>query len=117
VIISILKIFPTPEHREETLEILRSVQGPAQAHPGCIACRVYVEDGADEAILFWQQWASSAAFHELVRSELYRRVLAALDLSSQPPEVCVHHVSSTEGMDAIRRIRSREESDFERIDH
>ena len=107
MVISTLRILPSAKQCPETLEILRSVQGPTLAHPGCMACRIYAEDGPGQAILLCEEWASAAVFHEHVRSELYRRVLAALDLSSHPPEVCVHHISTTEGMELIRALRSR----------
>jgi quinol monooxygenase YgiN len=107
VVISTLRILPLAKQRRETLEILRSVQGPTLVHPGCMACRVYAEDGPGQAILLLEEWASAAAFHEHVRSDMYRRILAALDLSSQPPEVCVHHVSTTEGLELIQELRTR----------
>ena len=117
MVISTLRILPLAKQRRETLEILRSVRGPTQAHPGCMACRIYEEDGPEKAILYYERWTSWAAFQEHVRSELYRRVLAALDLSSQPPEVCVHHVSTTDGIDLLRQVRSRVELAFDRVNH
>lgn len=101
---------PLPAQRVEVLELLRSIQGPTQAYPGCLTCRIYEEDNGDHGILLIEQWTSSAAFFEQVRSDLYRRILAAIELSSRPPEVCVHHISRTDGLDLIQQLRSRDES-------
>jgi len=95
-----------PAQHVEALELLRSIRGPTQAHPGCIACGIYQEDDGDHSILLFEEWSSLGALHEHVRSELYRRVLAALELATQPPEVCVRHVSTTEGFDLIQKLRN-----------
>ena len=97
---------PSAKHQVEALEILRCVQGPTLAHPGCTSSRICLEDGAEHAVVLWEEWTSNAAFQEYVRSDLYRRILAALELSSQTPEVCIYEVSTTQGMDLIERLRS-----------
>jgi quinol monooxygenase YgiN len=94
-----------PKQRRDALEILRSVQGPTLAQPGCTACQIYQQDDPDHAVLFLEGWASEDAFKEHIRSEGYRRILAAVELSDQPPEVCFHQVSATHGMELIQQIR------------
>jgi len=75
-----------------------------------MSCRIYEEDDPAGGILLFEEWSSPAAFFEQVRSDLYRRVLAALELSSLPPELCVYHVSATDGLPLIQQLRSGEES-------
>lgn len=94
----------------EALELLRSIQGPTLAHSGCLTCRVYEESASERSILLLEQWKSSAALSEWVRSDLYRRVLMAIELSSLPPEICVYHVSATDGLELIEQLRSGEVS-------
>ena len=112
MVLSTIRIQPSPLQRIRALEILRSVQGPTQACPGCVACRIYAEDDADEAILFCESWETETALEEHVRSDLYRRVLAALELSDRAPEVCFHHVASTQGIELIRHLRGVGHSDL-----
>lgn len=106
VVVSTLRIVPLPKQRFEVLEILRSVQGPTLAHPGCQGCRIYEEQGPEHSILLCGLWESETALHEHIRSGFYRRVLSAVELSSRAPEVCFHHVSATEGMELIEKLRS-----------
>ena len=87
------------------LEILRSVGGPAESQPGCLSCRIYEEDGPDQAIVFCGHWETPAALQEHILSDLYLPVLAACELSNQPPEFCFHHVSKTQGMDLVHKLR------------
>ena len=110
MVISTIRIEAKSNSSLKTLEILRSVQGPTLAQPGCQGCQIFEEDGPDQAIVLCEEWSSPTAFHEHVRSDMYRRVLAALELASHPPEVCVHHVSTTEGMELIQQLRTGIES-------
>lgn len=105
MVVTSLRIVPSADKRSDLLELLRSVQGPIQAHPDCRACRLYEEDGAEQSVLLWERWASRAAFHHHVRSPIFQRILAAIELSSQPPEVGVYEVSSAGGLEVIEELR------------
>ena len=105
MILTKLRLFPAPEQRRQILAVLRSVQGPTQAEPSCSAAQVYEEDGPGAAILYVEEWESESEFREHVRSELYRRILAAVDLSKSAPEVRFHHVSRTQGLDLVEQVR------------
>ena len=109
VVISTLRFFPSREERRDVLTILRSVQGPIEAQPHNQCCRVYEEDGFEGAILYMERWDSEPEFERHVRSELYRRILAALDFSHKPPEVIFDFVTVTKGMDLIQAVRGEPE--------
>ena len=106
MIVGTLRILPSPGRRAEVLEILRSVQGPVLAQAGCAACHIYEEQGAEPAVVFVEMWDSQEALETHIRSEAYRRVLGALELSGGPPEIRFDHVSATEGMELIERSRN-----------
>jgi len=105
MVISILRFVPSPKRHSEVLEILRSVLGPTETQPGCLGCHLYEEDGPDQATVLCGHWKTEPALHEHIRSDLYRRILAACELSDRPPEFSFHHVSRTQGMDLIQRLR------------
>ena len=105
MIISTLRIVPSPKQRPEALEILLSVLGPTEIQPGCLSCCVYEEKRPDHAVVFCAHWETEAALHEHIRSDFYRRILVACELSSRPPEFCFHHVSRTQGMELIQQLR------------
>lgn len=107
MIIGTVRILPSPNRRGEVLEVLRAVQGPVRAQPGCASCSVYEEAGA-AAIVLIERWQTEASFEAHLRSEAYRRILGALELSSSPPEICFDHVSQTEGIEWVERVRSHE---------
>jgi quinol monooxygenase YgiN len=106
MIVQTLRLVPVRERRSEMLELLRSVQGPTMAQPGCAECALYEEVGSEHAVVLVERWADAAALTTRLASDAYRRVLAAMELSRSPPEVRFEHVSETEGMAMIERSRA-----------
>jgi quinol monooxygenase YgiN len=106
MIIGTVRILPPPDRRADVFEILRSIQGVVKVQPGCVACDIYDEQGPEPAIVFFERWDSDAALEAHLRSETYRRVLAAIDLSGGRPEIRFEHVSDRAGMELIERSRN-----------
>ncbi len=105
MIVGTLRFLPLPSRRGEVLEALQSIQEPTLAQPGCAACRLYEEQGPERAIVLLQRWESEAAIEAHIRSDLYNRVLGALELSGSPPEICFDRVVVSEGIEFIERVR------------
>ena len=106
MIVGTLRIVPAPHRRAEVLEIFLAIQEPVLAQPGCAACHVYEEQGPDQAVVLVERWASQAALETHLRSEDYRRILGAIELSGSPPEVRFDYVSSSNGIALIERSRA-----------
>ena len=106
MIVGTLRILPAPDRRAEVLRVFRTVQGPLMHQPGCLACHIYEEQDPDHAVVLVERWESQAALEAHLRSEAYRRILGAIELSGGPPEVCFDYVSATEGMELIERSRA-----------
>lgn len=105
VVFSIIRLFPAPKHRAETIELLRSVEDLARPTPGCVGCWLSEEDYLHNHIRYAEQWESEESLHEHIRSDLYRRVLTAMELSKQKPEVNFYYCSQTKGLDLIEAAR------------
>ena len=115
MIVGTLRLRPSPDRHDQVLEILRSIQGPVLAQPGCVACHVYEEHGLG-AIALVERWESEAALEAHVCSKPYKHILSAIELSCAPPEVCFDFVSASEGMEFIERSlsrRSQPDGDFD----
>lgn len=109
MVIASFRLFPARERRRHVLGILRTIQGPTKALSHCGSCQLYEEDGYEEAILYIEQWDSEPEFHRHVRSDLYRQLLEAVELSRRSPEIQFHQVSGTRGMDLLEEIRALDE--------
>jgi quinol monooxygenase YgiN len=108
VIVGTLRLVPLPHRRAEVLEVLQTVQGPVLAQPGCLACQICEEQGPEQAVVFIERWETRAALSAHLRSEAYRRILGAIELSGSPPEIRFDHVSASEGMELVTRSRAPE---------
>jgi quinol monooxygenase YgiN len=106
VITGTVRFLPPPDRRADVLEILRSVQGSVRTEPGCVAFDIYAEQGTESAILLIERWETDAALEAHLRSEIYRSILGAIELSGKHPEVRFEHVSDSAGMELIERTRS-----------
>ena len=107
MIVGTLRLLPAPNRRAAVLDIFRSIQGPVLARAGCTECRIYEEQGPEQALVLVETWDDQGALEEHLRSDIYRRILGAIELSTEPPEVRFDTVSATEGMELIERLRSR----------
>ena len=106
MIVGTLRIVPAPDRRAQILEVFHSIREPVLAQPGCIACHIYEEEGPDQAVVLVERWGSQAALEDHLRSESYRRILCAIELSGGPPEVRFDYVTATNGMALIERSRA-----------
>lgn len=78
MIVGTIRILPPPNRRAEVLEVLRAVQGPVLARPGCASFRSH-EEGAKRAVVFMaDRGVREAQFHH--------RILGAVELSGGTPE-------------------------------
>jgi len=107
MILSIVKIAPIPGKKEDILCVLSSIKGPIQAMSDCVDCRICLEEGDDGEIVFLEQWVSWEAFMRHIRSELYGRMLEAMELSRREPKVSFFEVSAMRGMDLLKAVRSQ----------
>ena len=105
MIVGTLRILPAPDRRAEILEVFRAVQGPVLAQPGCVSCHIYEEQGPEAAVVLVERWESQEALEAHLRSETYRRVLGAIELSGSPPEIRFDTVLASDGMGLIERSR------------
>jgi quinol monooxygenase YgiN len=107
MILSLIRINPHPRTRREILDILRNAEFLTRTKTGCLGATVYLKKFEEEVILYLEQWHSREDFERHVRSSHYDRILAAVDLARDPPEVSFFEVTDPGGMEVIASIRNR----------
>ncbi len=105
MMLSIIKIVPISEKRKEVLDILVSVKGPTLAESGCLDCCICEDQGEEDTIIFLEQWQSMEELYRHIRSSLYSRVLEAMELSRERPEVYFMKTAEINGMELITELR------------
>jgi quinol monooxygenase YgiN len=107
MVFAIMRLFPLPKERGHLLEILRSVQNSTMVRPGCLGCWIQEEGSLQNPVLYGEHWASEMDLYDHIRSDLYRRVLAAMEFSRRAPEVQFHYVSGSRGLELIQAVRGQ----------
>ena len=81
------------KNEEPVLEILFFVKGPTVIKGGCIGCGIYQDLQNDHIITYEKVWQNKENLYNHIRLALYRNLLAAIDMASEPPEICnqPHH--------------------------
>jgi quinol monooxygenase YgiN len=79
--------------------------GPTRAQLKCISCQLYQDVEDAELVSFIQEWESQEALNDHIRSDDYRKVLAVMELASEPPEIKFITAVKTEGLELIEEIR------------
>ena len=101
-----LKVVLSAERREEALRVVRSLLGPTSAAPGCVGCGFYTDAQNEKALCYVEDWETEKDLQRHIRSDDYRKFLALVDLSSEPPELKFQRVSETFGIEYLSRVRS-----------
>ncbi len=87
MIISTLRIVTVPQSRAKVVRTLAAQLGPTRVQPGCLRCDLYQDIENREAITLVEEWESQADLDPRLRSEDYRAVLAAIELSQEQPVI------------------------------
>jgi quinol monooxygenase YgiN len=103
--ISLLRIVPDADRRKDVLDILLSIIGPTLAQPGCVRCEVS-EGVHNDSILFIEEWKTERDMVRHLGSNLYARVLVAMEFSAMPPEVYFFDRARTRGLELVEGVRS-----------
>ncbi|MBN1142025.1 MAG: antibiotic biosynthesis monooxygenase [Deltaproteobacteria bacterium] len=103
-----IKITPSPKSVNGVIDVLSSMVGPVSASPDSLGCIASVERGKDGRLLYIEQWRTKEALARHLRSNLFDRVLEALEYSSQPPEVDFFEVASVSGLELVALARAGE---------
>lgn len=102
MILSIIKVTVLPEKREEILEILLSVKGPTEVKSGCTQCHICQDLYNKNIINYSEVWENEETLYKHIRSDIYRSLLAVIDMSSKQPEIRFLTVSDTAGIELIK---------------
>ena len=94
-----------PRAWSSAVRLLLSVKRDILTKRGCRACDVAAEAADASVVHYREEWESGEVLREHVRSEEFRRVLIAMDMSSEEPRIVVGNLSGHGGMEYLRELR------------
>ena len=93
-----LRMEPLSDKRDGVIEIFRSVIELTRGKPGCIGCASFEALDARRSIVYLEQWASREDLHRHIQSDLYRRIITAMELAREAPEIRFYEVVDSAGI-------------------
>lgn len=105
MVISTLRIVATPRSRAEIIRTLAAQLGPVRVQPGCLRCALYQDLENPDAITLLEEWRSQTELNFRLRSEDYRAVLAAIELSQEQPLIRFDTVTRRSGLEIVVSAR------------
>jgi quinol monooxygenase YgiN len=104
MIISLLHLKVSPTERMNVLSTIHSILGPTSAKSGCLGCGFYSRTQNDDELLLLEKWESKKDLESHIRSDEFQKVLAAMETAIEPPEINFHTITSTEGLELVKKI-------------
>ena len=105
MLITSVRINTPPNRRDEIMKTLGSLLGPTRVLAGCVSCRFYQDVENPNLLTLIEKWETREALDRHLRSNDYRKILTAMDLASEPPEVEFCTVLTESGMELIKQTR------------
>lgn len=93
-----------PEKRQYAIETFKAMMGPVSVLSGCQSCCLYNDVDNDDRLLLLEQWKSQKQFEDHVCSPFFRYIFGILELASERPEILIHTVTSSQGMEVIEKL-------------
>jgi len=90
---------------DSAVRLMLSAKGDILTKRGCRVCEVALEVADAGVVHYREEWESDEAFREHIRSEEFRRILIAMDMSSEEPRIVVGNLSGHGGMAYLRTLR------------
>ena len=104
-VISTLRIVTAPRRRAEVLKTLTAQLGPTRVQPGCVRCDLYRDVESPDVITLVEEWGAQPDLDIRLRSEDYRAVLGAIEMSQGPPAIRFDQIERRGGMEIIEAAR------------
>jgi len=81
MIIATIRILADSGNISEIIEVLSSVKGQTEGKSGCISSLIHQEVNNENRITYEERWETQEQLYNHIRSDLYRKILAVIDMS------------------------------------
>jgi len=95
------------EKRTEVMQTLMSMIEPTENEMGCLSCHVYrdVEDRNIFSLI--EDWKTREDLDNYMKSNRFSVLLGTKSLLCEPPEIQIHTISHSEGMETVETTRGK----------
>ena len=96
------------ERRRDLVETIRGMLEPVRVERGCLSYRFYEDVENRNVFVLLEEWATLEDLERHIAKGNQRRLLALMDLLSEPPEMRFNTVSQIAGIEFIESVLKTE---------
>lgn len=101
-----LRILVTESDRRQVIASFEPLIAWTRVQPGCRACHLLTDIEDPRGIVLLEEWDTQEHLDRHLRSEDYRRVLAAIELSQEAPQIHFDTVATRGGIEVVEAART-----------
>jgi quinol monooxygenase YgiN len=94
-----------PEKQKELVQTILSMIGPMEKEAGCLSYALFCNVQDKNFLNLLEEWQSREDLDRHLRSEMFSVLLGAKSLLFHPPQIQIHTVSHSEGMETVKAAR------------
>ena len=96
-----------PEKQLEVVQTLLSMIEPTAKEAGCLGYAVFCDIEDKSLFSLLEEWETREDLDRHIRSHRFSILLGTKTLLYEPPQIQIHTVSQSEGMEAVAAVRSK----------
>ena len=89
----------------EALSLLRPLMEFTRAWPECISCVLHQDEEVNGSLWLIEEWAAEAPLMRYVRSDAFRMIIAAMELSVNEPDLRFRRFQEMGGLEMVEQAR------------
>lgn len=98
----------TPANANDAVQLLLSSVSRTEAKVGCRACTVALDVKEPSLVHYSETWNDEVAFRRHIQSREFQRVLAAMDMCCEEPQVVIGNLAGHSGFSYLKELREKE---------
>jgi len=95
------------EKRTEVMQTLLSMIEPTENGRGCLSCHVSRDIEDKNVFSLIEEWETREDLDDHIKSARFSVLLGTKSLLCEPPQIEIHTVSQSEGMEVIHAARNK----------
>ena len=102
MILAFIKMNARPEKHKELLQTFQSIVAQMRKENGCVDSNFYQNAENENDFFLVEAWENRKTLDDHLRSVRFTALMGARSLLSRPPEVTIHTVSNSSGLEAVK---------------
>jgi quinol monooxygenase YgiN len=96
-----------PEKQKELVQTILSMIGPMEKEAGCLSYALFCNVQDKNLLNLLEEWQTRKDLDRHLRSEMFSVLIGAKSLLFHPPQIQIHTVSHSEGMETVNVARGK----------